>query len=250
MVDARARSERRARRRALSDADRIRLDHVHTFRLTTFEALHKVFYADRSLDAAKAWAYRMRDLDYLAVVDNALGTRAACYLTKRARQQLYGERVRRPNPYVAEADVPGVFAALWYCCLDETPRKKLSAHDFANAFPELIGAAPEDRIENRMTRDAYFLDDSYAPRRLGYLLVDTGTDPRHVRTRYYKTVRDRSRFRRWREFIEYDHRFAVTVLTTAPPRDVRRRVIEQALGRGHPSAPYRVVPVPGLLELM
>lgn len=250
MVDTRARSKRRARVRALSDDDKERLDHIRMFRLTTFEALHRVFFTGRSLDAAKAWAYRMRDLDYIAVVDNALSTRAACYLTKRARQQLYGERVRRSNPYVSEADLPGAYATLWFCCLDARPRKKLSAAAFTEAFPELVETSPSDRAENRMLRDAYFLDDSFDPRRLGFLLVDSGTDARHLRARYYKAVRDRMRFERWRELIERDRRFAVTVLTTSPPRDIRRSVIERALGTGHPSAPYRIVPVPGLLELV
>lgn len=235
---------------ALDNEDAARLDHVHTFRITSFEALHRLFFKGRSIDAAKAWVYKMRDAGYLLTADKAIGLNAAIYLTRSARQQVYGERVRKPNPYLSENELPVAYGILWYCCLGPSVIDKLDGRRFAETFPELTTPGPADRIDNNLPTDRYYLDDAYSPRRLGYVHVDTGQWAPRIRGRYYGIIKDRYRFQAWRRFIEEDERFAVTILTGDTPTGRKKLDIEKALGPGHPAVPYRVVAVPGLLDLL
>lgn len=228
----------------LNSRDQRILAHMYAFRITTNEAIHRLFFQRRTLDAAKAWVYRMRRHGYVESL--TLFGRTKChYLTKQSLRRLYGEYVESDLGPVIAQQMADAYARLWFCCLDDETRELVGTGD---AFRQLSRSILPDASRRRNGRtDDLFHDTSTSPARLGCLLVDHAWTPEQVLERYDELVETKLADATCRSLASNRGGLIVAILTTW---DGKARTIEDAIGDGNESVPYRTVVVPRLLDLV
>lgn len=218
MVDA----ERQIR---LTDRDRdIFRGHLAVFRMTTFEALRSAYWSDDSLHAAKSWVRRMRAAGLLA--DAPLyGPKAKYFHATPLAGREFGLPAgtcapRRPS------ELANAFAALAFCCLGGVIRRKVTAEEFAERFPDLV-LGPHDQ-------DHYYLDAHEGRNRIGYLFVDARRPLRRIQARLVALAARRVQHPAWKHGVLRKRRFLITVITT---REEKWRQIERLVRRFHEDVP-------------
>jgi hypothetical protein len=205
----------------LSERDRsILATHLPRFGLTTYDVLHRLFWADHQMSAVKKWVQRMHEGDYIAKADLGPPRAIFIYLTKKAVNEFnLIPRLARPIPV---QEIPRAYGILSFCCLGTSRYRKLTAAEFEQRFPALKG--------KHFEQDFYYLDHDYADdghtpcNRLGYIYVDSGKRVRDILRRYESVVARRFKHGAWSELLS-SSRFVYTIVT--PSQNNRERLLRQ-----------------------
>lgn len=226
----------------VTDRDARIFEHVLRFRITTYEALKRLFFSENGLDAVKSWSRRMQTGGYLESA-HLLAPRRYYYLTPKAVRLLgASDKVARALGGGALLRSYGILA---FCCMQERVRRKLSRQEFEGTLPELV---QPNLVASSMS---YYLDDEQPDperpnkRRLGFILVDSGRDSRRIRTQVRHVIAERFRFPAWRQLLA-DDRFILTVITVSPQR---KEAIEKLLQASSHTVPWRIEVVSDLKAL-
>lgn len=229
MVDADANKQVRLTER---DAAIFR-GHIAIFRMTTFEALRRSYWAEETLHAPKSWVRRMRAAGLLEAAP-LYGPKAKYFHATPLAAPEFGLPAgvcapRRPS------ELAPAFGTLAFCCLLDKVRRKYTAIEFAELFPELV-LGPHDQ-------DNYYLDQEGDTKRIGYLFIDARRPVRRIQARLLALAARRVDHEHWKYGVLRKRRFVISVLTT---REEKRRQIERALTRFHEDVPLRYFVFPEL----
>lgn len=215
----------------LQPRDREILTHVSRYRLTTPEVVHRLFFADRGMEAAKSVLKRLNG-SFLR--SRPLFGKRRYYQLSPAGAALSGQPDEAAQPLGTNA-LPARFGVLEYCCLGfPSERPRFTRSEYAESFPELQDLPFAD----------YYLDIHKGVTRLGRIIVELGGD--HLRflrkVREYMT-RD-TRCRPFAEMVRQD-RFVLALVTA---EESKRDAIIAAIERQPPAVPVRVECVPDLIQ--
>ncbi|MBX3394331.1 MAG: hypothetical protein KF841_03085 [Phycisphaerae bacterium] len=215
---------------------RILGDHVGVFRMTTYEALRRVYWPDGEIDAAKSWVRRMKSAGYLRGAP-LYGNVRYFYPSHQAvtefRLEPGAQGFQRPTR-LAE-----VYGRLAFCCLGERPYRLLSPSVFCQEFPELV--------IGKKIPEGYYLDDSASRRRLGYIFVDTRREPRAIRARLKDLISERIGNEAWKHNLIRPRLFLFAIVTI---RERAAKQIARYLDGLHPEIEFRFAHFPELGELL
>jgi hypothetical protein len=216
-------------------------EHFGRFRITTVEALHRLYWSDRTVDAAKKWTGRMRVGQYLRCGELANGRRFFYPTHKTAVLAGFSRRfVRPPRGF----DLARYYGILSFCCLGATRYEKISTIEFGQRFAALCARQLDQSL---YYADTDYTDDRYTPRmRIGYLLVDAGSRVRQILARFHRVISQRLSTPLWHQWIERG-RLIVAVVTADPDKQRRLR---EALTNVRQPVPYRVEVRPDLLDVI
>jgi hypothetical protein len=199
-------------------------EHLEAFGLTTYEVLHRLYWPDDTLHAAKSWVRRMKEGSYVGSA-SLVNPARYFYPTREAIGEFKLESVRQISSPAVLADA---YAVLLFCCLAEPPFRKVTAGYLKQKTPELV----VDRLDN----DHYFIDDSKSERRIGFVYVDMRQRPEQIRRRVKDRIGQRLGVPAWREMIRRS-KFTISIVTTH--EDSRSRIEEQLTGL-HPRVQVQV----------
>lgn len=149
----------------VTDRDQEILDHVTRHRITTREAVQRLFLPEHELNAVTKVLRRLVRADFLA--DGVLPDGQ----TKYWRLSQSYVNAMGLHPYNAKPlnFGPAIehFGVLAFCCLRDTPRHLFTREEFRGEFP--------DHYDERLLRSHYYLDtDKDGVERLGLIVVDAG----------------------------------------------------------------------------
>jgi hypothetical protein len=225
----------------VTERDERILAHVLRFRVTTYEALKRLFFPENGLDAVKSWVRRMQTGGYLRSA-HLLAPRRYYYLTPKAAR-LFGasDKVARD---LEGGGLLRVYGILAYCCMEGRVRRKLSRQEFEGTLPELV----QPSLVASST--SYYLDDDEvlgrpSKRRLGFVLVDSGRASRRIHSQVRHVIAERFKFPEWRQLFA-DDRFILAIVTVSPQR---KEAIEKTLRASSHTVPWRVAVVSDLKAL-
>lgn len=211
-----ARSKERAAR--LTERDEAILDHLHRYRITTIEVLHRLFWKpETTLNAVSQVLARLGA--HVRGVD--LGNRSFYQLTAEAARE-FGEDEDFAK-FPGATSLARHFAMLEFCCLADERREHITARELRERFPSFNGRG--------IARNAYFHTQD-VPAKLGWLEVDCGN---HAATRAKKCLRqfvkryeaEELGFRR----LADSGQFSIALVTTSPGKKL---ALERALQKLDP----------------
>ncbi|MEN1681427.1 MAG: hypothetical protein AAGJ46_17745 [Planctomycetota bacterium] len=189
------------------------LEHIRTYRLTTVDAVTKLFSFDDSR-AAASLLKELRSANLVAEAELSPGQVYYHLLPQAAELLRLGQVEARPLAGVAKAEA---YAKLHFCCLQEAYRPLIPADRFRSDFGSLYRPGP---------RISYYT----AGQTLGYLRVETKGmtgDPYRVLEYCRRDLAKRVQWKggRSKEFSDLVEagRFVVTVLVAAEGRAERLR---------------------------
>lgn len=160
----------------LTERDRRILEHLKRYRLTTFQTLKKLFYADRDESALKSTVYkRLIPGRYLESAPLTSTGKKYFHLGELGADEV-GLR-DAGKPFRDTATLARRFGVLVFCCNGPRDlRPRFTLEEFSEFFPEWRERYP--RLSHHFTHNDYFLDvDDEGEKRLGQILVDTdGSD--------------------------------------------------------------------------
>ena len=218
-------------------------DHVGCYRLTTYAALHRLFWPKDTLSAAKSWVRRMRESGLLASAP-LYGRTRYFHATPRAAQLVnLDPRVAAPRK---AAYIATTFGHLAFCCLGDETRRKLSVDEFKREFSPLVLA--------RDANDGYYLDQTLhlvmpvpEQKRLGLIFVDDARSLKRIPLVLNRLISQRLRIPSWKNDLMRQHRFVIAVVTTSTGKAA---AIQQTLRGLHPDVVFRVEPCPVLRNVI
>lgn len=222
-----------ARDQLTSDDERL-LEHVHRFRITTPQVLHKLFYPQANLEDVRYHYRRLRRAGCLGLA-GLYFQQPYYYLLPEAARELFSERDAGP---LDPQRIVDAFAMLAFCCLDGAPRERLSIRHFADTFPDLLKPHPPWY--------GYYVDAEDQKTRLGFVKVDRGFNYERSALYLHRIVKDRTACSPWKAVIDHDD-FIVTFLTAWPSKADR---IRQVLAAKAQPAPWRVHVIEDLRHLI
>jgi hypothetical protein len=170
---------------AITERERIGLDHLRTYRASTSEMMTKRVCAG-SESATKKLVARLRD--YIA--SDPLGPKTVSYRLTPAGAKLLGapEEISRPPGPQA---LPKALGILDFCCGGSELRKRYLRQEFLEDFPELA-----EELLGKDYHTDFYLDFDGEQARLGQIVVDLGGD--------YKKLISKCRVR-LREYLDLPH---------------------------------------------
>lgn len=181
------------------------LEHVGRYRLTTPDALHRLFYDNRSRDAALKMATGLVKTGWLQGFDVGCHRRKVYQLTRRGAVTAgYPLSVA---DLVREQSLFEHYAVLAFCCLRPRLRARLTPPEFAKAFPEFADAKGISAAHQ-----PYYIDTEEGPPRLARILIDNGGETARYVRKCRETVRAANQTPALQQLVSRDL-FMVSILT-------------------------------------
>ena len=208
----------------LQTRDEMILEHVRRYHLTTDEILASLFFEGASVRAARKVTTRLQAEGKLARHRFFEG-RVLVQLTPKAAEAMGEHRsIARRFNYQGLVNAYGV---LLFCA--KFGIDKFTAREFTQKFPDL---------HRRGTRaSSYYVDNAEGTKRLGFIQVDSGREPRQLVRKVRKIIGRAYGVPNFAELIQ-SGRFVVAIVT---PSEGKKRLLVQALGEEHRSpVRYRV----------
>lgn len=147
---------------AITERDEAIIQHVARYRLTTTEAMRRLFFPDAKPGGEKNVIRRLTG-DYLTA-QPLYGKRVYYQLTPMAAKTV-GESEESATPFGPQALVR-LYGVLAFCCLGKTLKKGFTRAEFSQAFPF---AEALDLGQNH-----FYLDYDGRTARLGQIVVEQG----------------------------------------------------------------------------
>lgn len=207
-------ADRRAIR--LTDRDREILAHIGRHRLTTMQAVHRLFFPGLQAEAAESTLRRLREAGF---IESRRLFEAAryYYLTKLAANEVgCPDSVTRPP---GPQSITAHFGVLAYCCLMTKPRRLLTFDEFRTAYPTLH--------EPGLPSSRYYVDDDDPARpRLGWIEVDVGANIHPLVRKCHHRISRRLSLPSFRELIREKGFLVVLVTGNAGKAEKLKRAID------------------------
>lgn len=216
----------RLRAITLTDRDRAILEHVARYRITTSEAVQRLFFPEQQPDAVKSTLRRLREGGYLASAP--LYQRSVYYhLTPKAAHTI-GQPEHAAAPLGVQSRA-AAFGVLSFCCLGPARRTLIPLDEFRRQYPQLI--------EPGLPSTQYYVDqDVGGKNRLGLIQVDYGADHRRIVRKCRRLVQRRLSLPAFRTLIR-DDGFLIAIVT-ADPRQAA--ALEKAIAADRPLIKFRI----------
>lgn len=229
-------SRKRRQRPRLGDRDYEIFDHVMRYRMTTREALHKLFFADSEPNAVTKVTSRLVDHGFLNRYELypsrsyfALGSKAASFLGLNRKKTLE----LGPQAKVIE------FGIISYCVLSDRLRERLTVRELSERHPELVLGGMEN--------SRYYLDHDGDVARLALMRVHVGASPDYILRKCRDDIATRQRHDAFDQLMNAG-RFAIAIVVASEEKAARVR--EAAARRGDWPVFFRVETVPELRQLV
>lgn len=213
------------------------LFHVARYRLTVVEAVHRIFYPDKSRDAARKSLERLCAAGWLQ--SERVRSRTFYYLTSKTCS-LLGLPATRSDALGAQSLVES-FAVLAFCCMHDRTRERLTADDFQTAFAEF---ADEPGIA--LAHQHYYYDRHQDNWYLARATVDTGGSVAAIKRKCRSIARHAANTPGLNQILS-QKRFMVTVLTA---EETKAMALATALESERTNVQYQVVYVPEIGEVI
>jgi len=200
------------------------LEHVRRYHLTTDEILASLFFEGASVRAARKVTTRLKAEGKLARHRFFEG-RVLVQLTPRAAEAMGEHRsIARKFNYQGLVNAYGV---LLFCA--KFGIDKFTAREFIEKFPDL---------HRRGTRASnYYVDNADGAKRLGFIQVDSGREPRQLVQKVRKIISRAYGVPNFAKLIQ-SGRFVVAIAT---PSEGKKTLLQRALAEEPPSpVRYRV----------
>lgn len=237
-----------------TDRDLAILRHVAEFGITQFAILHRLFFADRKIDAVKSTLRRLCRKKSPSALLRSERWNPQCLVYRLTKQGLRatGASGVPLRPMGLQARIRHM--ARLHFFHGPTGRKlRFVSNDQLRAFLQLAG--------NRLPQRGFFLEETAGGMSLGYLLVDHGGDARRI-TR--KAADHLARFLKAGWFNDFlrAKRFTVTILTfTAAKKRRLHKLLQKRLegdlaaplaqlGRTTDVSPFAIEVLPQMLTLV
>lgn len=220
------------------------LEHMARYRMTVGEAIVRTARIPRASNTATKRQMRQLVESGCAAVAPLYRNRRYLYLTEKGAEQVAKltkqDRHAGYGPLSELAKIRA-YAHLAFCCLQETPRERLTVADFQSYFPDLY--------QPGMAMN-YYIESVAGKLRLGFLRVDVGGRGRWDRViqKIRNDVESHWLHVGFRRLIEQGV-FEITIATTLKQKADR---ICSALSdhRDANRAPIKVVAIPELIHLI
>lgn len=188
------------------------LAHVRRYRITTQQAVQRLFYPEGDDEAVKARIHRLRRAGL--ITSSPLTHRMNYYqLAPRAAAAVFGELAEKQRPPGVQS-IADLYTILSFCCLGPQHFERYTTQEFEQAFPDLVSAGLPSRF--------YYRDANPDRERIGFLLPAINTDYRRVLRKCRHIFRRRYEMAAWRRLIEEDG-FAIAIVVPRPEKAVRIR---------------------------
>ncbi len=231
-------SRHRFHNSGLTERDEAIVGHVHRYRLSTPEVLHRLFFEDSERNAVTKVTTRLTELEFLQ--NHPLFGPNRYFTLGCQGAKAFGltqKKVGALGPQALYRD----FGALGFFCLSDTPRKKLTVSDLA-CEPKL---API--LASKIDNSHYYWDVNDGLERLGYLWVEGGGPVEHiVRKVQQDIIAPRISLPLLANYIQ-TQQFVVAIVTCT---EAKRASIATSLKQIHTPAYFRVEVVSDLIHLL
>jgi hypothetical protein len=157
---------------SLTERQREVLEHVARFRVTTVEAVDRLFYGDRTTAGALKLLQRLVDAELLAAPIRLRGQNFY-QLTPQGARHLGVSR--RAAVEFNSQTLRERYSVLAFCCLQRVRREYLPPAEFAALYPEIADQAGVDS-----SHQYFFYTRMGGVVRLGQALIDVSADPPRV----------------------------------------------------------------------
>jgi hypothetical protein len=141
------------------------LEHVRKFGVTGIDAVHRLFYPDKSKEAARIALYRLTHRELLSRFE--LKNRSFYQLTKKGCAQI-GASKSAADPLGPQGLIDR-YAYLWFILGNPKKRRALTPQALLQLFPELTGA-------KGIELQRYYIDEEGECPRLGRVTIDYGRE--------------------------------------------------------------------------
>ncbi len=185
--------------------------HLPCFRITTNEALRRVFRAS-TVNVVNKWVSRRREQGLLATSPLGGSSGVDCHRLTDLAVSRFGLDPGLSKPPRGQTLVR-FYGMLSFCWLGPRPYRKLSREEFKRCFPELVSRKLEQP-------HYYYIDDEYdspkhgMKKRLGYLYIDDGKSMKAFLKRLRDIMSQRLLLWPWKPLITERERLLITVVTT------------------------------------
>lgn len=167
----------------LTKRDMSILSHVQLYGMVWFDVLHQVFFPGKHPDAVKSTLRRLCGKGYCQRVlySHSMDSRRVCY-----QLTLAGTRILNASPGLARSlgrtAIARRYALQWFVCLEGSATRVLVRNDdLAASFPS---------IDRRLPQANFYKAKTSSGVRLGYAVIDYGSDVRRARGRILKRADD------------------------------------------------------------
>lgn len=219
----------------LTERDREILGHIARYRITTVQAVQRLFFASLQQEAAESTLRRLREAGFIES-RRLFETARYYYLTKLATHTLGKAEslARRPGSQSVSTN----FGVLAFCCLMPKLRELFTLDEFRTEYAPLF--------EPGLPSTHYYVDEDQAGvRRLGWIEIDGGADVRRLVRKCHHRVNRRLDLPAFRELIR-EKNFVVAILTGNPEKAA---TIRAALESDRPLVEIRLAVCPDLERL-
>jgi hypothetical protein len=247
----------------LTPRDKLILSHIAVYEMSTFEAIHQLFFENRKVDAVKSTLRRLgeKKLDLLKS-EPILGTRKVYYrLTPKGAKQIGLKNVRCGR--LGDSKLPQCYAMLWFTRFDDPSANRTPCRP--REFTELFSFG-----DYRLPKvDFYIAEEKQLGEKgpeilFGFTITDFNSDIRRIVGRAKKHLRGFLQ-RGWFDQLIAAQRFELAILTLSEEkkrsidlmlnRELRRVLKRELLkfpANENGSFPIktRVVVIPGLKDLI
>jgi hypothetical protein len=216
----------------LTGRDEAILEHVHRYRISTIEVLHRLFWEPGT--TLNAVSQVLGRLDAHLQTAPLVGPRRYYLLTPEAARE-FGEEEEFARPLGATS-LARHYAMLELCCLSDERREHITPRELREGFPRfnLRGVA----------RHGYFHTHGEPPR-LGWLEVDCGGHAARRARKCLEQFRKRHQHEAFRELADRGQ-FGIALVTTSP---AKREAIERALEKLDPF-PIEIHVLPAVRDII
>lgn len=219
----------------LTERDEEILKHVQRYRLTTTEALRRLFFPDAKPGGEKNVLRRLVG-DYLQP-QPLYGKRVYYQLTSSAAKKL-AESEESTTPFGSQALVR-LYGVLSFCCLGKTIKHVLTRTEFAKAFPPFA-----DLLD--LGQNHFYLDYDGKTARLGQILVEQGGEYQRLINKCRKIIERGRELPGFQEIIA-DELFVIAIVLA---EDSKREMLNAQLRKNPLPVWCRVEVVPDLGNIM
>lgn len=211
--------------------DRLILDHVARYRITTPEAVHLRIFEGKDIETAKS---ALKRLNHGYLRSRPLWGRRRYYQLSSVSATTLGEPDEATRPFGTTA-LPTRYAVLAFCCLHPgKERTRLRPAEFEQMFPDLADLRFNDT----------YIDTHGKRPELGRVIVDLGGDY----LRFLRKVHEYARRDMAHTGFRQMARAGAFVLTLVTAEETKREALVDALERRPLPLRCRVVTVPEMIN--
>lgn len=219
----------------LNDRDYEIFQHIMRYRLSTREALHKLFFSDSEPNAVTKVTSRLTEHGFLNRFE--LYPPRTYFVLGPQAVRIMGVAPKKTKELGPQALIRE-YATLGFCCLGPQTRVRLTVREIQARNPYLL--------HKNLDSSHYYLDHDGETPRLGYIRVDYGGPPEHIIRKCRQDVEIRYPNQAFTSLMD-EGRFLIAIVTG---REEKVAAIHECLKRFEWKVRFRIEVLPDLVELI